>query len=888
MKKITFLFVFFIHLCGYSQSNREIIQQYLNKNTSKLGLTSQDITDWVIESEASSTSTNINNYYVKQRVQGTEIYGAVTNFWVKNKEVINVGDRFVKNASQKINAVNPTLSAIEAINSSKKFLEIKEATSHEIIEQTNTKKLKISNGNLDPIAANLVYHQTQDDKLVLAWDLTIDVAGHQHLWNVRIDAKNGQLLDKHDMVISCNFGGKPHTHTLSENEQLVNYYKSFYKSNTSLLEAQSGSYRVYPYNIESPRHGPRQLLTTPHDAIASPYGWHDTNGVAGAEYTITRGNNVHAQDDNDSNNGTGVSPNGGAALLFDFPYGGDSAQPASYLSAATTNLFYMNNMMHDVWYKYGFNESSGNFQQNGYGKGGSTLGDAVQADAQDGSTISPQNLNNANFSITADGIRPRMQMYLWSNPTSIAQPLTINSPADIAGPRDGFDNNFVPGHVDIPIAPAIIQSDLVLFDDGTPEIGMTDNADACSPAVNVAAISGKIVVIRRSVAEALGGTPCAFVEKVKNAQNAGATGVVIVNNVAGNISMAGADATITIPAISISQAIGDALIARIKTQTVNAKLQLAEALYVNGDGDFDNGIIAHEYGHGISGRLTGGAANAGCLQNAEQMGEGWSDWIALMMLMKSTDTGAMPKTIGSYSANQPTTGSGIRRYPYSTDMSINPLTFVNSNIADLPHDRGEFMATVLWDLTWAYVAKYGYDANLATGNAGNNKVMRLAIDAFKLQPCGPSTINYRDALIAADQATTGGQDYCLITNVFTRRGMGLNASSGSAAVATDQVQDFTPFPAGPNCVLSVNTYDQGKSIKVFPNPSKGTFNLEIKDFSGNVSISIYDVNGRQVYNLKDASFDNQKTIQAGNLQSGLYILKLTGENLNYTQKIMVE
>lgn len=891
MKKITFLFVFFLHFCGFSQSNKEIIQQYLNKNSSKLGLTSQDISDWIIDGEASSTSTNINNYYVKQRVQGTEIFGAVTNFSVKNNEVINIGDRFVKNASQKINAVSPAISALEAVNFSKKHLDIKATSSNEVIDQTNPKKVKISNGNLDPITANLVYQQTEDGKLALAWDLTIDVAGHQHLWNVRIDAKNGTLLDKHDMVISCNFGGKPHTHTLTEDAQLVNYYKSFYTPNTtSMLEAQSGSYRVYPYTTESPRHGPRQLLTTPHDASASPYGWHDTNGVAGAEYTITRGNNVHAQDDNNGNNGTGVSPDGGAGLVFDFPYGGDTTQPLTYLSAATTNLFYMNNMMHDVWYKYGFDEPSGNFQQNNYGKGGvnTISGDGVLADSQDGATITPQNLNNANFSITADGIRPRMQMYLWSYPTTIPFPLTINSPADIAGPLQGFDNNFSPGHVDIPIAPALIQSDLVLFDDGTPEIGMTDNADACSAAVNALAISGKIVVIRRSVAEALGGTPCSFAEKVKNAQNAGATAVIMVNNVEGNITMAGADATITIPAISVSQAIGDMLIAKIKIQAVNAKLQLGEAPYINGDADFDNGIIAHEYGHGISGRLTGGAANAGCLQNAEQMGEGWSDWIALMMLMKSTDTGVMPKTIGTYSANQATTGSGIRRYPYSTDMSINPLTFNNSNIADLPHDRGEFMATVLWDLTWAYVAKYGYDANLATGNAGNNKVMRLAIDAFKLQPCGPSTINYRDALIAADQATTGGQDYCMITEVFRRRGMGLNASSGSAAVATDQVQDFTPFPAGPNCVLSVNTYDQGKSIKVFPNPSKGNFSLEIKDFSGNVTISIYDVNGRQVYSLKDANFDNQKTIQAGNLQSGLYILKVSGENLNHTQKIMVE
>jgi hypothetical protein len=33
---------------------------------------------------------------------------------------------------------------------------------------------------------------------------------------------------------------------------------------------------------------------------------------------------------------------------------------------------------------------------------------------------------------------------------------------------------------------------------------------------------------------------------------------------------------------------------------------------------------------GISNRLTGGPSNVFCLQNAEEMGEGWSDYIALM------------------------------------------------------------------------------------------------------------------------------------------------------------------------------------------------------------------------------------------------------------------
>src|SRR5690606_26714187 len=73
-------------------------------------------------------------------------------------------------------------------------------------------------------------------------------------------------------------------------------------------------------------------------------------------------------------------------------------------------------------------------------------------------------------------------------------------------------------------------------------------------------------------------------------------------------------------------------------------------MYVCGtqDGDFDNLVIVHEYGHGISIRLTGGAANSGCLSNQEQMGEGWSDWYGLLMTMEPGDTSTDSRAVGTY------------------------------------------------------------------------------------------------------------------------------------------------------------------------------------------------------------------------------------------------
>jgi hypothetical protein len=79
-----------------------------------------------------------------------------------------------------------------------------------------------------------------------------------------------------------------------------------------------------------------------------------------------------------------------------------------------TNLFYWNNLVHDLTYRYGFNDVAGNFQQNNYGRGG-LGGDYVRAEAQDNANGTSR--NNANFSTPPDGQLPRMQIYVWNQTT---------------------------------------------------------------------------------------------------------------------------------------------------------------------------------------------------------------------------------------------------------------------------------------------------------------------------------------------------------------------------------------------------------------------------------------------------------------------------------------
>jgi hypothetical protein len=126
----------------------------------------------------------------------------------------------------------------------------------------------------------------------------------------------------------------------------------------------------------------------------------------------------------------------------------------------------------------------------------------------------------------------------------------------------------------------------------------------------------------------------------------------------------------------------------------------------------------------------------------------------------------------------------------------------------------------------------------------------------------------------------------MIMQVFARRGVGLNASSGSSDDCNDQVEDFTLFPAGPNCVLAVNDFSREDLVRVYPNPANSQVNIRVNKFAGKLEVQIIDINGRIVLDQVDENFNVEKSININDLQSGIYIVKVTGDNLNYSQKLI--
>jgi hypothetical protein len=743
-----------------AQDNNSLLVNKLKEEKSKQKWEDSDISEWKISSQHTDKGTGITYTYIQQYYQNVAVFNAISVFAIKENKVVHFTPGVIRQIGSITNSSRPALSPQKGIEAAAKHLNMDAGMTtlvetQEVDNSYTYRAPELSNRN---ISVQLVY-APDGNNFKLAWNVSIAQKNGAHWWNVRVDANTGAFLSKNDYVKSCNTAAfESASDAEAENDE------AYMQNNNNAMMAGGGSYRVYPYPTEAPNFGPRSLVLDPANAVASPYGWHDVNGVPGPEYTITRGNNVYAYEDATPPDGLpGYSPDGGAALNFDFPIN-FSNPPASNMDASITNLFYAINTLHDKLIPYGFDAGAGNFQTNNYGQGG--IGnDEVRAENFDFS-----GLNNANFGTPPDGQNPTMQVYIWQNTVSCDN-LTITS-TGTNGPMTCLKGQFSPI--------ANVTAPVVLFDDGT-----APNSDGCTPPLN--SLAGKIVLIDRGT--------CFFEEKVNNAQIAGAVGVIVANNTpgAGIFAMGFVGLyTITIPAVMVSYEDGVILKNELTAGVVSAHLVTCTAQTVNVDASFDNGIVAHEFGHGVSNRLTGGAANSSCLDNAEQGGEGWSDWLALMVTMQAGDASTMPRGMGTYSASQPSTGPGIRRFPYSTDMNVNPLTYGDISFDPEAHSIGEIWCSAIWDMSRFLVDQYGFDANSSNAAAGNNIAMTLVLEGMKLQPCSPGFLDARDAILTADAILYNNAHRCLIWQAFARRGMGFFASEGSSFIAGDETEDFTP------------------------------------------------------------------------------------------------
>jgi len=216
-------------------------------------------------------------------------------------------------------------------------------------------------------------------------------------------------------------------------------------------------------------------------------------------------------------------------------------------------------------------------------------------------------------------------------------------------------------------------------------------------------------------------------------------------------------------------------------------------------------ITFHEMGHYITNRLVANASGLGNPQGGA-MGEGWGDFFAACMTSQANDNFASGTfAVGGWTDITPTFKQNyyfsIRRYPYSADITKNPLTFkhISANIV-LPasppmnptgggpnqeeHNAGEIWCCALWEVFVNLVAKHGHaDAE--------KRMLRYVIGGLKLTPANPTFMQARNGIVSAAGALDAA-DVPLVWKGFAKRGMGKNAVAPPASSVnfTEVVENF--------------------------------------------------------------------------------------------------
>jgi extracellular elastinolytic metalloproteinase len=174
------------------------------------------------------------------------------------------------------------------------------------------------------------------------------------------------------------------------------------------------------------------------------------------------------------------------------------------------------------------------------------------------------------------------------------------------------------------------------------------------------------------------------------------------------------------------------------------------------------------------------------------MGEGWGDFFAICMTSQATDdfdngvfaAGGWTDIVSGFDNNY---YFSIRRYPYSANMDVSPLTFkhISSGVV-LPtgvprnpvfgsgpnnevHNAGEIWCAALWEVFVNLVRKHEHAE-------AERRMLRYVINGLKLTPSRPTYTQARDGIISAI-TFLDNDDLSEAWAGFAKRGMGVDAVS---------------------------------------------------------------------------------------------------------------
>jgi hypothetical protein len=390
--------------------------------------------------------------------------------------------------------------------------------------------------------------QTQTTRLAAAVLLAFGAAAAANAATISIIVRDAAGVGFNDTTAVSAVGGNPGTTLGAQRLFVYQYVANIW-----------GAALTSPVNIKVSA-GWEALTCTATSAVLGSAGawniWRDfANSVPGTWYPQALANKRAGTNLNTAGPGASGYDDADIKTQFNINLGGANCLTGTsfYLGVdgnAGTNINFVETLLHELGHGLGFSVLTTSSSTGARSQGFPSIWEGFMYDNTAGKTwLTMTNAERAASSINPLGLA-------WIGPQAVAGAATTLTTAlprlKLTSPAPG-----VAGLYDYGTASAIGPNAVNIGNFGKLAFG--GNGLGCTAAGGVlASVAGKVAVIPRG--------SCTFAEKAKNAQIAGAIGVIITNNAAGAApGLGGSDPSVTIPVISVSQSDGAIILAGVET-----------------------------------------------------------------------------------------------------------------------------------------------------------------------------------------------------------------------------------------------------------------------------------------------------------------------------------
>lgn len=381
----------------------------------------------------------------------------------------------------------------------------------------------------------------------------------------------------------------------------------------------------------------------------------------------------------------------------------------------------------------------------------------------------------------------------------------------------------------------------------TPLTGLLfDTASLGCTAFAPGSLAGKIALIQRGT--------CAFAVKAQNAQDAGAIGVILYNNVAGGIIPGGTAPGVTIPVYGITLADGQALIASMTANEVSVTLNPAPPLtYLWGNGDTTQTTNTGVLNADTDFTVTVTNTVTGCSNTVTVTVPVTANTVPTFTQVADICSGGT-FTLPTTSDN----GVAGTWSPAIDNTTTTTYTFTPTPIA------GQCLGSATMTVTVNTSATPTGDAvqTVSVSNPNDATLANLVVT--------PSTVTWYPTLADAQAGTNALPNSTVLTSGSTYYAVNVTGACSSE-----------PFGVTVTVTLGNDQFDN-VSFAYWPNPTSSILNISYSKVI--TQLSVTNVLGQQVMSKETNSTEVQ--IDLSGLAEATYFIKVTADGVEKTIKVV--